>query len=169
VFPDLCTARIRLHRYWHEAPAAHRRGAQSYCGAEGVRRAAGSGDAPWLRATSLALDARGFIAVDRTLRSTSHLNVFAAGDCATRVEDPQPKSGVFAVRQGPALAANLRRALAGEALAPFVTSSRALALLNCGSRYAVASGGGIVLEGRWVWHWKDWIDRRFMVRYHRLN
>lgn len=131
--------------------------------------ATGPGAAPWLRATGLALDARGFIAVDRTLRSTSHLNVFAAGDCATRVEDPQPKSGVFAVRQGPALAANLRRALAGEAPVPFAASSRALALLNCGNRYAVASRGGFALEGRWVWHWKDRIDRRFMARYRRSH
>ena len=63
------------------------------------------------------------------------------------------------------LAANLRRVPAGEAPGPFVTSSRALALLNCGNRYAVASRGGIALEGRWVWRWKDWIDRRFMARY----
>ncbi len=137
--------------------------------ADAVIWATGAGAASWLRATGLALDSRGFVAVDRTLRSTSHLNVFAAGDCATRVEDPQPKSGVFAVRQGPALAANLRRALAGEAPVPFVTSSRALALLNCGNRYAVASRGGIALEGRWVWHWKDWIDRRFMARYQDLQ
>ena len=137
--------------------------------ADAVIWATGAGAAPWLRATRLALDARGFVAVDRTLRSTSHLNVFAAGDCATRVEDPQPKSGVFAVRQGPALAANLRRGLAGEAPIPFITSSRALALLNCGNRYAVASWEGIALEGRWVWHWKDRIDRQFIARYRNLQ
>lgn len=131
--------------------------------------ATGAAAAAWLQATGLALDARGFVAVDRTLRSTSHANVFAAGDCATRVEDPQPKSGVFAVRQGPALAANLRRALAGEPPVPFITSPRALALLNCGNRYAVASRGGVALEGRWVWHWKDLIDRRFMARYRNLQ
>jgi selenide,water dikinase len=133
--------------------------------ANAVIWAAGAAAATWLHTTDLALDGRGFIAIDRTLRSKSHPDVFAAGDCATHVEDPQPKSGVFAVRQGPVLAANLRCALAGEAPAPFVASTRALALLNCGDRHAVASRGGMALEGRWVWHWKDWIDRRFVNRF----
>lgn len=137
--------------------------------ADVVIKATGAAAPAWLGASSLALDARGFIAIDEGLRSISHANVYAAGDCATNVKDPKPKSGVIAVRQGPALEANLRRELAGEAPIPFVTSSRALALLNCGNRHAVASWEGIALEGRWVWHWKDRIDRRFIARYRNLQ
>ena len=133
--------------------------------ADAVIWATGAAAPAWLSATGLALDARGFIAVWRTLQSISHPEVFAAGDCATLVDGPNPKSGVFAVRQGPVLAANLRRALAGQALAPFSSSSLALALLNCGDGHAVASWGVIALEGRWAWRWKDWIDRRFMAQY----
>lgn len=133
--------------------------------ADAVIWATGAAAPAWLSSTGLALDARGFIAVWRTLQSISHPEVFAAGDCATLVDDPNPKSGVFAVRQGAVLAANLRHALAGQALAPFSSFSLALSLLNCGDRHAVASWDGIALEGRWAWRWKDWIDRRYVARY----
>ena len=72
---------------------------------------------------------------------------------------------MFAVRQGPVLADNLRRALAGEALRAYVPQDQYLVILSAGRKYAIATRGTRAIEGRWVWHWKDWIDRRFMSRY----
>jgi len=127
--------------------------------------ATGAGAPSWLATTGLALDARSFIRVDECLSSIAYREIFAAGDCATIEGHRYPKSGVYAVRQGPVLAENLHRALAGERLSPYRPQARALALISTGNRYAVASYGRIAFEGAWVWRWKDYIDRKFMRRY----
>lgn len=124
-----------------------------------------AGGAPWLRDTGLALDPDDFVQVDNNLRSVSDERVFAAGDVASLVSGPLAKAGVFAVRQGPILAENLRRATLGRPLLRYRPQRRWLALITTGERYAVASWGPIGIAGRWVWRWKDAIDRRFMARY----
>jgi selenide,water dikinase len=120
--------------------------------------------APWLAQSGLACDA-GFVAVNDHLQSTSHPFVFAAGDCASQVGRDYPKSGLYAVRQGPVLAENLRRFTKDEPLSAFRPQRRALALLATGERRAILSWDRFAAEGAWVWRWKDRIDRTFMERY----
>ena len=124
--------------------------------------ATGSAAPPWLADSGLAVDGHGFALVHDTLQSVSHPEVFVAGDCATLRDAPHPRSGVYAVRHGECLAESLRSLMAGKALAPYVPQARALVLLACGSRYAIAQRGGWTAEGRLVWLWKDWIDRRWL-------
>ncbi len=133
--------------------------------ADTVVWATGAHAPAWLRETQLKLDAAGFIATDEHLRSLSHPDIFAAGDCATIEGYAYPKSGVYAVRQGPVLARNLGRALANEPLINYRPQPRALALISSGGQYAVAAYGGLTFKGAWVWRWKDHIDRKFMARY----
>ena len=127
--------------------------------------ATGVAPAIWLSASGLALDKGRFVAVDRHLQSISHIGVFVSGDAGGMVESPRPKSGVIAVRQGPVLAENLRRYIAGKRLQPFFPQKSWLSLISTGNRYAVAVWGGYSIEGKWVWYWKRWVDKRFVTRY----
>lgn len=121
--------------------------------------------ANWFAGTGLPLDPRGFFAVEPTLRSTGDERIFAVGDCASVAAHPRPKAGVFAVRQGPPLAENLRRALLGRPLEPFTPQNRYLSILGTGDGHAVATRSGWAIEGAWVWRWKDHIDRKWMRMY----
>ena len=119
----------------------------------------------WLSGSGLALDEGGFVAVNAFQQSTSHPAVFAAGDVASRVDKPHARSGVYAVRAGPPLLANLRAASQCKPLKPYAPQARALNLLACGGRHAIAVWGGLSVEGAWVWRWKNRIDREFVARY----
>lgn len=127
--------------------------------------AIGSTAPGWLAGSGLALDERGFVLAGPTLQSTSHPQVLAAGDVATRADAPHPRSGVYAVRAGPPLLASLRALAAGTAPAPYLPQPRTLNLISCGRKNAIASFGQWSAQGRWVWWWKDQIDRGFIARY----
>ena len=124
--------------------------------------------ARWLAQAGLPLDAKGFLKVDQNLRVVGHADMFAAGDTIAFATRELPKSGVYAVRAGPVLADNIRRTLIGKVLRPFRPQRRALYLVSTGERHALGSRNGLVVEGAWVWRWKDWIDRRFMRKFNEL-
>jgi len=112
----------------------------------------------------LATSPEGFVLIDDCLRSVSHPNILAAGDCS-QWRKPLPKAGVYAVRMGPVLSHNLRAQLTGGALKSYVPQSHFLSLLATADGRAIASRGRFSLAGRWAWHWKDHIDRRFVQRF----
>ncbi|WP_138473281.1 selenide, water dikinase SelD [Poseidonocella sp. HB161398] len=129
--------------------------------------AAGATPAPWLAGSGLALQ-DGFIAVGADLRSTSHPEVFASGDCAHLTASPRPKAGVFAVRAAKILDRNLRAVLAERPLRPFRPQRSYLKLISLGPESALGQKGPLVFSGPLMWRWKDRIDRRFMEKFHDL-
>lgn len=132
--------------------------------ADAMLLATGAAAPRWPAAAGLAVDDGGFIRVGVSLQSVSHPFVFAAGDIAAYAE-ARPKSGVFAVRAGPPLAANLRACCEGAPLQPWRPQRRALYLLSSGDGRALAAWGPFSAAGAWVWRWKDRIDRGFVARY----
>jgi NADH dehydrogenase FAD-containing subunit len=76
-----------------------------------------------------------------------------------------PKAGVYAVRQGPVLARNLRAALGEGSPATYVPQRTFLSLLNTADGKALLRWHGIVSHSRFAWWLKDRIDRRFVRRY----
>lgn len=133
--------------------------------ADAIFLATGAAAPAWLVASGLALNKNKFLNINKYLQSTSHPEVFAAGDCATIEGKVYPKSGVYAVRQGPPLAQNLRRVLSGDVLVDYTPQPRTLALISTGEQHAIASWGAVSFHGNWVWRWKDSIDRKFMAKY----
>ena len=128
----------------------------------------GAAAAPWLAASGLETVEGGFLAVRDTLQSVTDDTIFAAGDIATQLAHPRHKAGVYAVRQAPVLAANLRNYLLGRSLRQHRPQRRFLSLLSLGERRATADRGPFIATGAWVWRWKDRIDRGFMARFEKL-
>jgi selenide,water dikinase len=123
----------------------------------------------FLAESGLECDAAGCVIVDRTLRSVGDRHVFAAGDCAALQGESLPKAGVWAVRAGAPLAANLARAARGEALVAWKPQRMALAILGLAQGRAVAWRGPLAFAGP-VAHWlKVRIDRRWMAMYQGLK
>jgi selenide,water dikinase len=115
-------------------------------------------------------DADGFLRVRDTFQCLASDDLFAAGDCAALEEHAWvPKAGVYAVRAGPRLDANLRARLAGGALGRYRPQRDFLALLNLGGRRALGGKWGVAARGRAVWRLKDAIDRRFVRRFRVLG
>lgn len=115
---------------------------------------------------ALAASDEGFVLIDDCLRSVSHPQIFAAGDCA-QWQTPLPKAGVYAVRMGPVLTHNIHAALTGQPLQPYSPQNTFLSLLSTADGSAIASRGVFSLSGQWAWRWKDHIDRNFIRRFAR--
>ena len=123
-----------------------------------------------LRDSGLPTESLGFVKTRSTLQVEGHDDLFAVGDCATLTDYPKtPKAGVYAVRQGPYLADNLRSAIGGQRLRNYRPQADFLTLLNLGDGSALGAKWGRSFEGEWVMRLKDFIDRKFMRRYQVLG
>lgn len=105
----------------------------------------------------------GWIDVHDSLQSTSHPNIFAAGDCCFSSLLELPKAGTYAVQEGPILARNLERYALHQSLDNFHPEANAcLQFLSCGDGTALGFVFGIPLRGKWVWQIKSAMDREFL-------
>jgi selenide, water dikinase len=127
--------------------------------------ATGAAPSPLVRDSRLP-ENNGFLQVQSSLQALGEIPLFGAGDCIELADHPWvPKSGVYAVREAPVLAHNLRAFLAGRALRRYRPQRLSLRLLNLGDGSAIASRGSLLAQGGWAWRWKNHIDRKFMERH----
>ena len=119
----------------------------------------------WIKESDLATDKKGFVLVTDTLQSTSHPQVFAAGDIATMINYKRPKAGVFAVRQGQPLLHNWQNILNAKPLEEYAPQDKYLALIGTGDRKAIASWSNLGWQSGLFWRLKDYIDRQFMNQF----
>ena len=130
----------------------------------------GAAALPIFRGSGLPLCDRGFVRTRSTLQVEGHDNIFAVGDCATLIDQPdRPRAGVYAVRMGPYLIENLERLATGQPLRRYRPQGDFLSLLNLGDGRAAGAKWGAAFEGCWVMRLKDRIDRRFMERFQTLD
>ena len=128
--------------------------------------ASGAHAQPWVAESGLAVDRSGFVLVDEYLNCVGLPNIFAAGDIVTMAHAPNiPKAGVYAVRQGAILSRNIYRALLGQPPLKYKPQKSFLSLIALGGKSAIATRAHLSLQGGFMWHLKNWIDRRFVEKF----
>lgn len=150
---------VQVNTVWHDS---HDQGSDWILWATGAQSHAWQRDPA--RRGALAVSAEGYVLIDAQLRSVSHPNIFAVGDCA-HWTPALPKAGVYAVRMGPVLSYNLHAALNRSSLRNYQPQRRFLSLLATADGRAIASRGCWTWSGRWAWYLKNDIDRRFIRRF----
>jgi NADH:ubiquinone reductase (H+-translocating) len=123
--------------------------------------AAGIVPNPAATAIPVAQDARGRIAVDGTMQSRSHPNVWALGDCAAIAGAdgrPYPALAQFATREARQLALNVVAVMKGAAPEPFRFKSLGT-MAALGHHSAVADVMGARITGFAAW----WFRRTYYL------
>ena len=120
-----------------------------------------------LASSGLPRDRDGYLLVGPELRCRGTEAIYAAGDCATLGKSERlARCGVHAVRQGPVLAANLRRCLEGGGrMRRFRPQRDFLRLLSTGDGRAIAIRNGRMHHGVAWQYLKRQIDQRFIASF----
>lgn len=124
---------------------------------------------PVFAVSDLPVGPDGGLSVNRFLQSSAYPEIFGGGDCIYFQPRPLDKVGVYAVRQNPVLYHNLMAALEDEPLMPFHPGGDYLLIFNLGDRRGVLRKKWLTLSGRTPFILKDFIDRRFIKRFRRME
>jgi NADH dehydrogenase FAD-containing subunit len=124
---------------------------------------------PVFRDSGIPAGPDGGLLVNRYLQSTAYPNMFGGGDCVYFQEAPLDKVGVYAVRQNAVICRNLMAALEGRALQAFDPGGDYLLIFNLGDGTGIFYKRPILFGGRMAFVIKDYIDRKFMRRFHALE
>ena len=124
----------------------------------------------------LEITEEGWISVTDALQSTSHPNVFAAGDCCSSASLTLPKAsgGIHTLQEGPILAHNLEHYALHQRLETMpqqklgcgleaAASGGSMQFISCGDGTAIGFAFGIPMRGRFVWQIKNAMNQEFFA------
>jgi NADH dehydrogenase len=129
--------------------------------AETIVLAAGIVPSPVLGDLALKKDKHGRIAVENTLRSKDHPEVWAAGDCACVPGPdgkPYPNLAQYAMREAKTLGENIAASIEGKPLKPFVFSQLGV-MAALGHEKGLGNIMGIRVKGFFAW----WLRRTYYL------
>jgi NADH:quinone reductase (non-electrogenic) len=129
--------------------------------ADTIVLAAGVVPSPVVAELPLNKDRRGHILVDATMRSTSHPEVWALGDCAVIPGPdgkPYPTLAQHALREAKVLARNLYAVVNGRPPEPFVYKTKGM-MGSLGHDKGFAQAFGVRLRGVFAW----WVRRGYYL------
>lgn len=123
--------------------------------------------------TDLEKASDGFILVDPCLKSVSHNDVLAAGDCISIAgfNNFPPKAGVYAVREADIIIKNVKALVQSKmsqktaSLIEYVPQKDFLKLINLCNGQAIAIKWGNAYQGRIAFRLKHGIDSNFMKKF----
>jgi NADH dehydrogenase FAD-containing subunit len=127
--------------------------------------ATGGRPVPVFRNSGLATAEDGSLLVNSQLQSVSHPGVFGGGDCIHLDGNPLPKVGVHAVKEGKLLRNNHISALEGRQLASYKPQKHYMLIFNMGDGRGILWRNSLVVEGRFAFAIKNYIDKRFMKKF----
>lgn len=127
--------------------------------------AMGGAPASLFRDAGLTTGPDGGLLVDHHLQTPGYPYLFGGGDCISFRDRTLDKVGVYAVREGPILAANLAAWLDGKTMSRYVPQTSYLQLVNQGDGTALHNRRSRLSGSRYAFWLKDRIDREFMARF----
>lgn len=111
----------------------------------------------------------GGLLVNKYLQTASYENIFGGGDCIYFSPQPLAKVGVYAVRENPVLLHNVLAALSGGELETFDPGGSYLLIFNLGNGIGALQKGPLIWGGKLAFIIKDYIDKKFMKKFHALE
>jgi len=131
--------------------------------------AVGVKPSPIFKESDLPTGPDGGLLVNQYLQSTKYPEIFGGGDCIYFKNQPLDKVGVYAVRENPVLYQNLMASLEGRAFQPFDPGGDYLLIFNMGDGTGVLRKKWLNFDGRLAFKIKDYIDRKFMNQFQKME
>lgn len=131
--------------------------------------ATGVKPSPLFANSDIATGPDGGLLVNQYLQCTDFDNIFGGGDCIHFSPQPLAKVGVYAVRQNPVLLNNVLAALNGNKMEVFDPGGNYLLIFNLGKGFGALQKGFLIWSGKSAFFIKDYIDKKFMQKFHALE